>query len=156
MVRPRRHERTHERHFVDAPAHPRHRHRRRRRAHRLDVAFGDALTDDADIVDGCDDLAFCGMPTPSHRVYPRSAHIAEKLHAYTLPHGGRENSRVKDLPDIALLATLPEPLSSTILPTALEATFAQRKTHELPTTFPSPPASWRATYATMAKEFALP
>lgn len=122
----------------------------------LDVAFGDVLTDAPDLVDGCDDLNFCDVPTPKHRVYPRTSHIAEKLHAYTLPHDGRENSRVKDLPDIALLATLPEPLSSSMVRAACTATFAQRKTHDVPTTLPAPPPSWRATYAAMAVEFGLP
>jgi hypothetical protein len=118
----------------------------------LDVAFGDVLTDAPDLVDGCDDLNFCDVPTPKHRVYPRAAHIAEKLHAYTLPHDGRENSRVKDLPDIALLATLLEPLSASTLRAACAATFAQRKTHDVPTALPPPPPSWRATYAAMAVE----
>ncbi|MBI3928947.1 MAG: nucleotidyl transferase AbiEii/AbiGii toxin family protein [Armatimonadetes bacterium] len=46
-------------------------------------------------------LGFAGVRSSSFRVYPLELHLAEKLH--TLPRP-RPNSRVKDLPDIALLA----------------------------------------------------
>lgn len=71
----------------------------------LDVGFGDVLTEPPEIVDGKDFLAFAGVLRARHRIYPRVVHIAEKLHAYTLPRP-RENSRVKDLPDLALLAQI--------------------------------------------------
>jgi hypothetical protein len=53
---------------------------------------------------GPDLLAFAGIAPPTLRLYPIETHIAEKLRAYTMPRP-RPNSRVKDLPDIALLAT---------------------------------------------------
>jgi hypothetical protein len=37
------------------------------------------------------------VPATRLRLYPRETHVAEKLHAYTLPRR-RENSRVRDLP----------------------------------------------------------
>jgi hypothetical protein len=49
-------------------------------------------------------LAFAGIAPPTLRLYPIETHIAEKLHAYTMPRA-RPNSRVKDLPDLGLLAT---------------------------------------------------
>jgi hypothetical protein len=64
------------------------------------------------------------------RLYPIETHIAEKLHAYTMPRT-RPNTRVKDLPDMALLATA-EPLEAARLRAALERTFAFRATHPLP------------------------
>jgi hypothetical protein len=70
----------------------------------VDVAFGDVLLSPPDEILGTDFFAFAEVPRAKLRVYPRTTHIAEKLHAYTLPRE-RENSRVKDLPDIALLAT---------------------------------------------------
>jgi hypothetical protein len=85
-----------------------------------------------------------------HRIYPRVVHIAEKLHAYTLPRP-TENSRVKDLPDLALLAQI-GPLESTAVRTALQATFAFRKTHALPAALPSPPASCASRYAKIARD----
>lgn len=81
-------------------------------------------------------------------------HIAEKLHAYTLPRT-RPNSRVKDLPDLALLGTVRE-LELATLRTALRETFAFRGTHPLPTSVPSPPSTWHAIYAAMAREDGLP
>jgi hypothetical protein len=74
----------------------------------LDVGFGDVLTEPPEMIDGTDFLDFVGVQRARHRVYPCVVHIAEKLHAYTLPRK-RENSRVKDLPDIALLAQVGTP-----------------------------------------------
>lgn len=116
----------------------------------LDVGFGDVLTEEPEAIDGSDFLSFAGVPRARHRVYPRVVHIAEKLHAYTLPRP-RENSRVKDLPDMALLAQV-GPLESAVLRKALEATFGFRKTHALPAAFPPPPASWTLRYAKIAAD----
>ena len=60
-----------------------------------------------DVIETPDTLAFAGIPPASVRVYPLETHIAEKLHAYTIPRP-RPNTRVKDLPDIALLAGVRE------------------------------------------------
>jgi Nucleotidyl transferase AbiEii toxin, Type IV TA system len=91
---------------------------------------------------------------PVFRVYPRETHVAEKLHAYTLPRG-TENSRVKDLPDIALLARTGT-FDGTTLRRAIESTFSFRKSHALPPSLPAPPESWGTKYARMAKTDALP
>jgi hypothetical protein len=116
----------------------------------FDVGFGDMMTAPPDVIAGTDFLAFVGAPRAQHRVYPRVAHIAEKLHAYTLPRP-RENSRVKDLPDLALLATI-APLDGTELRKALEATFTFRGTHALPTAIPDPPATWARGYANIVQQ----
>jgi len=120
----------------------------------LDVGFGDVLTEAPEMIDGTDFLSFAGVPRSRHRIYPRVVHIAEKLHAYTLPRP-RENSRVKDLPDLALLAQV-GPLEALAVRTALDATFAFRKTHPLPASLPAPPASWTARYAKIALDDELP
>jgi hypothetical protein len=99
-------------------------------------------------------LAFAGIAPPPLRLYPIETHIAEKLHAYTLPRA-RPNSRVKDLPDIALLATV-QKIDAERLRAALEKTFTFRKTHPLPVLFPPPPPSWTTPYAAMAAEDELP
>jgi len=70
----------------------------------VDVAFGDPILGEPDVVVAEDVLAFAGIAPPSLRLYPVVTHVAEKLHAYTMPRS-RPNSRVKDLPDLALLAT---------------------------------------------------
>lgn len=51
-----------------------------------------------------DVLAFAGIAPPTLRICPIETHIAEMLHAYTTPRT-RPSSRVKDLPDLALLAS---------------------------------------------------
>ena len=70
----------------------------------VDVAFGDPIIGEPDLVTAEGILSFAGIPPPTLRLYPVETHLAEKLHAYTLPRT-RPNTRVKDLPDIALLAT---------------------------------------------------
>lgn len=65
------------------------------------------------------------------------------------------NSRVKDLPDIALLASIGE-LKATRVRAAIEQTFTHRATHPIPATMPDPPDVWRAPYAALAMEDDLP
>jgi len=120
----------------------------------IDAGFGDVLTAEPEIIGGTTFLDFIDVKPAQLRVYPREAHIAEKLHAYTLPRP-RENSRVKDLPDLALLAQT-GPFDSTSLRDAVQKTFAFRKTHPVPARLQSPPSSWAPTYTRIATEDALP
>ncbi len=120
----------------------------------VDVAFGDPIFGEPERIVGSDVLAFAGIEPPTLRVYPIETHIAEKLHAYTMPRQ-RPNSRVKDLPDLALLATA-QPIDANRLRDALEQTFAFRNTHLLPETVPSPLPAWTTPYAVMARDDQLP
>ena len=61
----------------------------------------------------------------------------------------RPNTRVRDLPDLALLATT-GPIDGVVLRRAIEKTFEYRGTHAVPATVPPPPAFWEASYAAMA------
>ncbi len=115
----------------------------------VDVAFGDPIVGEPEIVTADDVLAFAGISPPELRLYPIESHIAEKLHAYTVPRT-RPNTRVKDLPDIALLASV-RPLDGQRLRAALATTFEFRATHALPPTLPDPPASWMTPYSEMAR-----
>lgn len=115
---------------------------------RVDVAFGDPMLGEPDIVVGDDTLDFVGIAPPNLRLYPIETHIAEKLHAYTMPRA-RPNSRVKDLPDLALLASVGT-LDATRLADAIQQTFPFRKTHAIPTSLPEPNAAWERPYAVMA------
>lgn len=120
----------------------------------VDVAFGDPILGEPDLVVAKDVLVFAGISPPTLRLYPVETHIAEKFHAYTMPRD-RENSRVKDLPDLALLA-LVRPIESDDLRRALEQTFEFRGTHPLPTAVPEPPVSWAARYERIAEQDGLP
>lgn len=116
----------------------------------VDVAFGDPILGEPEIVVAEDVLAFAGIVPPTLRLYPIETHIAEKLHAYTMPRA-RPNSRVKDLPDLALLATA-QSIEAKRLRAALEQTFTFRKTHSLPVMLPDPLPAWVTPYAAMARE----
>lgn len=116
----------------------------------VDVAFGDPILGEPEVVVAEDVLAFAGIAPPSLRLYPIETHIAEKLHAYTMPRA-RPNSRVKDLPDLALLATV-KIIEAKRLRAALEQTFTFRKTHPLPVMLPDPLPAWVTPYAAMARE----
>lgn len=119
----------------------------------VDVAFGDPLIGPPDVVVAEDVLAFAGIAPPKLRLYPIETHIAEKLHAYTMPRP-RPNSRVKDLPDLVLLASV-QAIDAMRLRAALEQTFTFRTTHALPPSVPTPLESWEKPYAAMAREDGL-
>jgi hypothetical protein len=114
----------------------------------VDVAFGDAIYGEPEAVEGDDFLSFIGVPRTMLRIYPRETHLAEKLHAYTLPRQ-RENSRVKDLVDIALLAESGGFDASSAYD-AIHQTFQFRATHAVPQHLPLPPASWAPVFVTMS------
>lgn len=104
----------------------------------LDIAFGEPMIHQAELVESTtNELDFIGLRPIKIPVYPVETHIAEKLHAYTLPRL-RPNSRVKDLPDIALLAQS-QSIPSHDLQTAMTQTFEFRNTHPLPPRLHLPP-----------------
>jgi hypothetical protein len=99
-------------------------------------------------------LAFAGFPDHQIEAVDPAQHFAEKLHAFTRPHGDRPNSRVKDLPDLLLLVD--QGLSPSVeLLTAVDHVFAVRATHDVPAELPDPPADWADRYATLADELGL-
>jgi hypothetical protein len=101
-------------------------------------------------------LDFAGIPAPVVRVLPVETHLAEKLHAYTLPRT-TENARVRDLPDMALLGTVKDTLlAPQRLREAFRLTFEARATHEVPDALPSPPVSWGESYKELADAHGLP
>lgn len=116
----------------------------------VDVAFGDPILGEPEVIVARDALGFAGVLPPTLRVYPVESHIAEKLHAYTMPRT-RPNSRVKDLPDLALIATT-GPIEATRLRAAIEQTFSFRGTHPVPGRLSPPPETWAAPYAAIARE----
>jgi hypothetical protein len=120
----------------------------------VDVAFGDPMNGEPELVTADDALGFAGITPPKLRIYPLETHVAEKLHAYTL-FRTRPNTRVKDLPDIALLASV-RSIAARRLAEALAQTFAFRNTHPLPAAFPDPLPIWETPYAAMAREDELP
>lgn len=120
----------------------------------VDIVVGEPIVGEPQAIGGDDLLSFAGVPVPMFRAIPVLTHIAEKLHAYTLPRP-RPNSRVKDLPDIALLATVGE-LDASTLRSVIQQTFDHRATHEVPPSLPAPAPAWEPVYARMAAADGLP
>jgi hypothetical protein len=120
----------------------------------VDVGFGDAPPA-PDSLRGPDLLAFAGIAPLTVPVLPLERHVAEKVHAYCRGYGaGRQNTRVKDLVDLALIQA-----SATFkagqLQAALEKTFSARGPQRLPTKLPSPPGDWGPAYRKLAGEVGL-
>jgi len=112
------------------------------------VALAEPLIGDVEEVEGSRFLAFAEVAPTRFRLYPLETHIAEKLHAYTMPRG-RPNTRVKDLPDIALLASV-RTIVGEELRDAIERTFEHRGTRPVPAAIPQPSAAWASVYERMA------
>src|SRR6266545_4044454 len=99
-------------------------------------------------------LGFAGFPDHEVEAVDPAQHFAEKLHAFTRPHGDRANSRVKDLPDLLLVMDQGLAPTAELLAT-VQHVFEVRSTHDLPGTLPDPPADWTNRYATLADELGL-
>lgn len=63
----------------------------------------------------------------------------------------RPNTRVKDLPDIALLGVI-QPMDAGRLRITLAQTFEYRGTYTVLSSVPNPPASWSTPYRELARE----
>jgi len=123
---------------------------RRFESFHVDVGIGDPVVEAPDRRAVTDLLAFADIAQTMMPCYPVTQHLAEKLHALARPRGKGENSRVKDLVDIVLLAEHSNP-RATGLRAAIDATFLARNTSPLPQRLPSPPAAWAAEYRRMAQ-----
>lgn len=116
----------------------------------IDLSSGDALVDPPDVLGGSDLLHFAGIAPIEFPVYPVLQHLAEKLHAYTLPRD-QENTRVRDLVDLVIIVST-EIVEADRLSRAVEATFGVRGTHPIPDRLPEPPASWAQPFAVIAAQ----
>jgi hypothetical protein len=119
----------------------------------VDVGIGEELIEPTERIQGEGWFDFAGLPRPEFRMISREQQFAEKVHAYSLPRGERENSRVKDLIDLVLLRpTLMDPQRARL---SIEKTFARRSTHPIPAALAAPPETWQARFETLAKECGL-
>ena len=120
----------------------------------LDVSAGDVLREPYEMLSGRDWLGFAGIAGANFPAVSPEEQFAGKLHAYTLPRTGRENTRVKDLVDLVLLIERTR-LDVARLPKAIRETFQRRKTHDVPSALIPPPASWSGPFSEMAAECSL-
>lgn len=120
----------------------------------IDVGSGQ-LPEALDTLSTANLLAFAGFDPVVVPALPLEMQVAEKLHAYTREYSsGRQSSRVKDLIDLVLIASLASFEEATLSAAILE-TFAQRGTQQVPARFPPPPDHWRIPYATLARDVDL-
>lgn len=119
----------------------------------LDVSVGDALIPPFETLTGSES-AFTGIPPPTIIAISRAQHVAEKIHALTRPLDDRINTRVKDLADLMLLMDLGLPKAPEVR-RVVEELFTARRQHTVPHAIGSLPATWKPSFAVMAKELGL-
>lgn len=99
-------------------------------------------------------LDFAGVPATVVEIVDVNRHAAEKFHAMLRDFGDRENSRVRDLVDLALLIE-----HHLLTPTAVAAStrqvWAERDGVDPPTELPALPESWPPRYERLAAEYTL-
>ncbi len=100
---------------------------------------------------GPDLLAFADIAPVEAPSLPLELQIAEKVHAYTRGYGqsGMASTRVKDLVDLALIASA-APLNADRLSRALRETFGRRDRHELPGVHGPDAFNWRRSVMIIA------
>lgn len=121
----------------------------------LDVAYGDPIHGEPDLLEGSDFFERYGIRRVQVRTYPPTTHLAEKLHAYTLPRA-RVNTRLKDLVDMPLISEALDRRTAAELREAITQTFGFRDSHSVPASLPPPPREWLAPYDRLRAEEALP
>lgn len=121
----------------------------------LDIAFGDPIHGEPVVLEGSRFFERYGIPPVRVQTYPPSSHLAEKLHAYTLPRD-RVNTRVKDIVDMPLIAQALDGQQAADLRQAIDLTFQFRGSHPVPKMLPPPPRQWLGPYARLRETERLP
>ena len=121
----------------------------------IDVVVGTAMSGETDVVAPLTPLRIDGLARPPYRAFPLPDHVADKFAAILGNHIRGEtvtgSSRIKDLVDIALIATT-QPISGPALRAAVLAGAAHRGL-PLPDAFAVPDeAVWRRGYPQSAAD----
>lgn len=120
----------------------------------IDAGLGDPILEPAEMLMTPPLMAFAGIVPVAIPCYPLSQHLAEKIHAYARPQTRSENTRVKDLVDILLIASFTT-LTAQALWAAIQATFAAQMSGVPPALLPDPPSAWSAKYRILAEDCEL-
>jgi Nucleotidyl transferase AbiEii toxin, Type IV TA system len=115
----------------------------------LDAIIQDEVVFPPENIEGDKFLSFAGLKPLTLKVPAKEEVFAEKHHAYTLPRD-KENTRVKDMLDLALL--LQDGVDKDMVKEAIGGVFSIRKTHDVPADLPVPPESWQKVFAELAKD----
>lgn len=117
----------------------------------IDVVISSLFLEPIEQIQSKNWLGFAGIDKTSFPAISKEQQFSEKLHAYTLPREESENSRVKDLLDLALLIRSGK-LEKKFLKTVIEKVFEYRATHEIPKVLNPPPQNWGPRFNKLAKE----
>lgn len=115
----------------------------------LDAVIQDETVFEKEALIGDTFLSFADLEPLTLMVPTKEEVFAEKIHAYTTPRK-KENSRVKDMLDLALL--IDDGLSQKKAKQALKGVFRIRATHALPAKLEAPPASWQSVFSELVKD----
>ena len=121
---------------------------------KVDISAADVIIGEPETCGSDPVLVRLGFAPSRFPVYPVDQHVAEKLHALTLPREA-ENTRARDLVDLAWFIEH-FTFRSDALAAACAATFGRRATHDWPPVIPEPPASWGRPYAAWRSALDLP
>jgi hypothetical protein len=122
----------------------------------VDVGFDAPVDWEPDVLVGPDLLGFADIEPVAAPALPLELQVAEKVHAYTRAYGteGIGSTRVKDLVDLALIATTSE-VDAERLGRAIAETFEGRSGREVPRALPPPPLDWGLPFRRLAGEIGL-
>lgn len=120
----------------------------------IDLGIGDPLTSEPETITLPNRAGISEIKSPTVRMISVEQQIAEKIHAYTLPRDGVENSRTKDLIDLYVIFKHAD-LSKLNLPNALKVLFTRRATHDVPKSIPKPPETWSRLFVKLAEDAGL-
>jgi len=118
-------------------------------AFQLDAIVQDETVFPAETLKGDTFLSFAGLEPLMLRVPVKEEVFAEKTHAYTYPREN-ENTRVKDILDLALL--LQDGVDREKTKKAIVRVFAIRRTHAVPENLPTLPTSWDRVFAELVTD----
>jgi len=120
----------------------------------IDVGIGDPIVEPVEYLMPPAYLDFADIPTSPIPCYPVTQHLAEKLHALVRPRPV-ESSRVKDLVDILLFASLTEDLHAERLRAAIQAVFDARG-DSIPAQLDQIPTGWWPKFNQLTKNLDFP
>ena len=112
-----------------------------------DISIGDTWIEPQDTLQLSNHLEELGLENFTTKAISIEHHIAEKIHALTLPRNV-SNSRVKDLVDLFLIFKF-EKFSNEKIKHCLKKTFIKRDTHKIPMELPFPSESWEKPFNSM-------
>jgi hypothetical protein len=120
----------------------------------IDVGVQDVLIEPPEKVGIPPLLEFADIKPTEVPCYPIPQQIAEKYHALTRPFHSGDSSRVKDLIDILLMASI-APISCAKLRQSIKVTFEHRKSHPLPEKTHSVSPTFIRSFSNLADQVGL-